>query len=184
MSRRQAQLRWLLRLWRRRLGWSGVIGAGLLVLALLFYAAAVLPEHLEANRLEDQAGAVAAAAKAGATPAGLEPEARLASFYRTFPERATATAWLEKIYAAGNQAGLTLDKGEYRLTPDRDTRLVRYEVNLPVHGSYPQVRQFVRNVLAAIPFAALNDIQIRRGNVGEAAVEADIRFNLYFREAA
>lgn len=184
MSRRQARLRWLFNLWRRRLGWPGLAGAALLALALLFYAAAVVPEHLEAARLQDQATALEAAAKVGAVPANLGPEARLASFYRTFPERGTATAWLERIYTAGTQAGLVLDKGDYRLSAESNARLVRYEVNLPVHGSYPQVRQFVRAVLAEIPFAALNDIQIKRGNVGEATVEANIRFNLYFREAA
>lgn len=184
MSTAKAQLRWHLALWRRHLGWPGLAGAALLAVALLFYAAVVIPDHLKASDLQQQVTTMTAAAKAGSVPTSLSPEARLATFYQTFPERSTATSWLEKIYAAGTQAALVLDKAEYRLTPERDARLVRYEVNLPVHGSYVQIRQFIRAVLAEIPFAALNDIQIRRGAISDATVEARIRFNLYFRESA
>lgn len=184
MSSRKARLRWHLGLWRRRLGWPGMAGAALLALAVLFLLGVVIPEHLKATDLEQRATAAAAAAKAGTVPTGLTPEARLASFYQTFPERSTAPEWLEKIYAAGAQAALTLDKGEYKLNPDRDARLVRYEISLPVRGSYVQIRQFIRAVLAEIPFAALSDIQIRRGKVSDPNVEAGIRFTLYLREAA
>ena len=183
MSGLKTQARWHLALWRRRLGWPGLVGAGLLALAVLFYATVVIPEHLDAASLQQRVAATAAAAKTGSVPAGLGPEARLAAFYRTLPERDTATAWLEKIYAAGEQAQLVLDKGEYRLSPERDARLARYEINLPVRGGYVQIRQFIRTVLAEIPFAALNDIQITRGKVSDPNVEARIRFVLYFREA-
>lgn len=184
MSDLKTRMRWHFALWRRRLGWPGLAGAALLVLAGLFYAAVVIPERLEASDLQQRVAAMTAAAKAGKVPAGLAAEARLATFYRSFPARSTAPTWLEKIYAAGAQAALVLDKGEYKLIPDRDARLVRYEINLPVHGSYVQVRQFIRTVLAEIPFAALNDIQIRRGAVSEPNVEARIRFILYLREGA
>jgi hypothetical protein len=184
MSSAKALARWQLALWRRRLGRPGLAGVALLALALLFYAAVVIPEHLEANDLEERTTAMAAAARSGDVPAGLAPQARLAAFYQAFPGRDAATEWLERIYAAGEQAGLVLDKGEYRLAPERDARLVRYEVNLPVRGNYVQIRRFVRSVLADIPFAALNDFQIRRGTVSEGEVEARLRFNLYFREEA
>lgn len=177
-------LRWHLRQWRRQLGWPGLAGAGLLAAAVLLYAANVIPERWQSHRLRAEIADLEAAARAGAAPREQGPEARLAGFYQTFPERASASAWLEKVYAAGEAAGLILDKGEYRLDVDRDARLARYEINLPVRGGYPQVRQFIRGVLAAIPSMALSDVQFRRGAVGDPTVEARIRFILYLREAA
>lgn len=176
--------RWTLGHWRRRLGWPGVAGAGLAALALVFYAGVVIPDRFAAARLRQQAAAAEAAARAGKTPEAQRPEVRLALFYQAFPERGTAPAWLEKIYAAGSAAGLLLDKGEYKLSPDPDHRLVRYEISLPVHGGYVQVRKFIQDVLAQIPTVALSDVDFRRAAIGDPNVDARIRFILYLREAA
>lgn len=181
---KRSHWRWHLAYWRRLLGWPGQAGVALLVVGVLLYGASVIPDRWRAAGLRREIAATEAAARAGAVPREQGPEFRLAAFYQAFPERASAGAWLEKVYAAGNAAGLVLDKGEYRLDPDRDARLVRYEINLPVRGGYPQVRQFIRAVLAEIPSMALSDVQFRRGVISEPAVEARIRFVLYLREAA
>lgn len=175
---------WLLRRWRRSLGWPGLAGAGLLVLALLFYAGASLPERLRAHGLEQEVAAARARASAPARPAETGTEARLASFYSGFPGRDTAPVWLEKLYAAGQQAGLALERTEYKATPDRASRLLQYEITLPVRGSYLQVRQFIRTALNDIPTMALREIHFRRANIGEPVVDAQIRFVLYLREGA
>jgi Tfp pilus assembly protein PilO len=175
---------WLLRRWRRAIGWPGLAGVALLVLAAVVYVGLGLPERLEAEGVKQQ---VAAARTRAATPARSErqgAEARLAAFYNEFPARGTAPTWLQKVYAAGEQFSLGLEKAEYRQTLDRNSRLLQYEISLPVRGSYVQIREFIRTVLAEIPTIALRDFQIQRANIGEPTVEAQIRFILYLREAA
>lgn len=175
---------WLLRRARRALGWPGLAGLALLILATLFYFGVNLPERLQAAGLRQQ---VAAAKTRAATPAAAgeaSAEARLAAFYNEFPVRQTLPGWLEKIYAAGNGAALALERADYRLNPDRNSRLLRYEVDLPVRGSYVQIREFIRTVLAEVPTLALRDLQLQRSTIGDPTVEARIRFILYLREAA
>lgn len=175
---------WLWRRWRRAVGWPGLAGSGLLVLAALFYVLAVLPDRLglEGVRQQVAAARTRATAPASAGPRGVE--ARLAAFYNGFPARDSARAWLEKIYAAGNATALNLERGEYKLSVDRNSRLLTYEINLPVRGSYVQIREFVRTVLDGIPTIALRDLQMKRATIGDPGLEAQIRFVLYLREAA
>lgn len=176
------RLPWHLARWRRRLGWPGLAGMALLVLALGFELVVAVPERLEITELRERVAAAEEARQAGVPPPGQGPEAGLAAFYRALPPRASAGSWLEKIYAAGRDASLLLDKGEYKLNPAPDTRLARYEISLPVRGGYGQIRTFVDTVLRDIPAIALDDLQIRRGNITEGTLEARIRFVLYLRE--
>lgn len=176
--------RWFLRRWRRGIGWPGLAGIGLLVLAGVVYVGLSLPEHLQLVGVKQQ---VAAARTRTTTPASSQrqgAEAQVAAFYNTFPSRDTAPAWLQKIYAAGDQFSLSLDRAEYRQTLDRNSRLFNYEVNLPVKGSYVQIREFIRVVLTEIPTLALREVQIRRASIAEPMVDAQIRFILYLRESA
>ncbi|MGE5493183.1 MAG: type 4a pilus biogenesis protein PilO [Actinomycetota bacterium] len=176
--------RWFLRRWRRAIGWPGLAGIALLVLAAVVYVGLSLPEHLQLAGVQQQ---VAAARARAASPANTQrqgAEAQVAAFYNAFPSRDTAPAWLQKIYAAGDQFSLSLDRAEYKQTLDRNSRLFNYEVNLPVKGSYVQIREFIRTVLTEIPTLALREVQIRRPNIAEPTVDAQIRFILYLREAA
>lgn len=174
---------WQLRRWRRALGWPGLAGIALLVLAVLVFAGLDLPERLRLEGVKDQVAAARSRATAPTRSGREGAEAQVVAFYNAFPSRNTAPAWLQKIYAAGNQFSLNLERGEYRQTLDRNSRLLNYEINLPVRGSYVQVREFVRTALAEVPTLALRDLQIRRANIGEPTVDAQIRFVLYLREA-
>jgi hypothetical protein len=57
-----------------------------------------------------------------------------------------------------------------------------YQLNLPVKGSYAAIWQFALSALRAIPFASLDDISFRRDSIGDATVEARLRFTLYLSE--
>ncbi|MBS1190542.1 MAG: hypothetical protein H6R10_2334 [Rhodocyclaceae bacterium] len=174
---------WLLRRWRRILGTPGLAGIGLLFLGVVFWAGVSLPERLQVGGLERQVAAAKARAAGPGRPGPQGAETQLAAFYNGFPSRGTAPAWLQKIYAAGEQFSLNLEKAEYRQTLDRNSRLLAYQIDLPVRGSYVQIREFIRVALAEVPTLALRDLQIRRAAIGESLVDAQIRFILYLREA-
>ena len=61
-------------------------------------------------------------------------------------------------------------------------KLWRYEIVLPVHGTYPQVRVFLAQVLTKIPHLALQSVSFERQKVGDAMIEANIRLTLYLGE--
>lgn len=113
----------------------------------------------------------------------LSPAARLEEFYRFFPARQTAPDWLEKIHEAAGRQGLQLPQADYRELRDSGTRLVAYQVTYRTKGSYLQLRRFLTQVLREVPVASLDDVDLRRDNVGEAEVQATIRFTLHLKES-
>jgi len=121
-----------------------------------------------------------------ARPAPLAPppgsDENLAQFYATLGDARGVDRQLKAVFALAARHGLTLEQGEYRATRDRNARLVAYQVNLPVKGSYGAIWGFAMDVLRAIPHAALDDVAFRRDTVGEAGVDARLRLTLYLAE--
>ena len=55
-----------------------------------------------------------------------------------------------KLHAIGTATGVQLQSASYR-TQKTDAKIVRYEIALPVAGSYGQIRDFLKRSLAEIP---------------------------------
>jgi len=53
---------------------------------------------------------------------------------------------------------------------------------LPLNGSYPAVWQFTLQVLAAIPFASLDEISFKREAIVETTADVKLRFTLYLND--
>lgn len=161
-------------------GWPGAVGLGLAVFAAAFYWSWLKPEEARLEVLQqttDRAGQQAAAL--AGLPRPLATEEKLASFYQFFPRTNGVPDQLEKIYAVAEKQALRLEQGDYRAVRDGVGRLVRYQITLPVKGTYPQIRQFVGGVLTEIPTIALENIQFERQKIGDVAVEAKIKLTMY-----
>jgi hypothetical protein len=74
--------------------------------------------------------------------------------------------------------GVQLKSASYRAQP-ADGRIVRYEIVLPVAGSYPQIREFLRRSLAEISVLSLDQINLKRENRNDGAVNAELRLTLH-----
>lgn len=175
-----------LRVTAGRLGAPGFAGLALLALAAILQVVMVLPRERELESLQVQADSLQAKLAAGQSLARRPPEGsaeQLATFYAFFPKPESAPQWLGKIHAAARANGIVLRTGEYRLERRADQKLARYQVTLPVVGSYAQVRAFIAGVLAEVPAAAIDEIQMRRDNVASTTLEVRIRLSLYLRNA-
>jgi hypothetical protein len=53
---------------------------------------------------------------------------------------------------------------------------VRYEIMLPVSGSYPQIRDFLKRALTEIPVLSLDSISVKRS---DQALQAEMRLTLH-----
>ena len=169
-----------LRRLRDELGMAGLVALGLLASAVLFLLFVLRP--LEA-RNELLARQLARAASPGSTSDGrlvsaAAPAARLAAFYQFFDAKQETTDWLAELYGIGKAAGVELRSAEYRLQKT-GTRLERYEIALPLTGSYAQVRAFLENALIAIPALSLDRVKFHRKRPDDALVEAEVRLTLY-----
>jgi Tfp pilus assembly protein PilO len=171
---------WSLKRGLIRLRWPGLLGAGLLVVAAGFALFALQPAREQLRGLEAQRADLSARGK-GVQARDEPPTQRgqLANFYAFFPLTAAVPEMLGQIQRAAKRNDLTLAKGEYKLSQERDFHLASYQVTLPVVGGYAQVRGFVNDVLDAVPAAALEELTLKREAVQDDALEARVRFTLF-----
>lgn len=166
------------------IGAPGVAGVALLAFSLAFALSALLPSWRELERQRSAAASapesLPQAAARRSMPEG-SAGAELRAFYNIFPLRADAPEWLSRVYAAAEERKLPLSRGEYALSTDAQTGLVRYRIVLPVRGSYSQVREFVAATLRAVPALALDEVTFERPKISEREVEARIRLTLYLK---
>lgn len=180
------RLAWQLREALDAIGWQGVLGITLLMVSGVL-AATVLPSRLaDLDRAQSHVETARARLLLAGPDRGGRGNARddqLANFYAFFPPLTTLPDWLERIYAAAEKNGVQLDTGEYKLLQETNRKLARYQLTLPVRGSYTQVRGFIADVLTDVPAAALDDVGFRREAVGNAVLDTRIRFTLYMGRA-
>jgi Tfp pilus assembly protein PilO len=164
-----------------RLGGAGVVGIGLIVFAMTFYLSAYRPARLDLSGLRAEARQLQERLRVGESLTGraAAPSEQLATFYAFFPSEASTPQWLARIYAAAAAKGLALETGEYKLEHKVGERLARYEILLPVKGSYAQIRGFVAEVLATVPAAVLEEVNLKRESIQSPRLDARVRFALY-----
>ena len=162
------------------LGWPGALGVILVLLAGGVMGFVVQPQAARLAELKRENVSlktrIEQAAQSGIPETG--GQAQLAQFYDFF-SGTTSTEWLDKLYAAAAAQNLILEQGTYRMTPAQAGKLLRYQITLPVKGSYLQIRQFVTQTLLEVPVAALDDISFKRDAIGATPLEASIKFTLF-----
>ena len=145
--------------WRRvlaRIGWPGVAGVAFLLAAIGIYTFSVQAQSARLAQLQQENVSlklrIEQAAKSGIPASGgMEEINRFQDFFAGTP----LTERLNRIYAAAAAQKLVLEQGEYHVSRIKSGRLTRYQITLPVKGSYLQIRQFVAQALADVPVAAL-----------------------------
>jgi type VI protein secretion system component VasK len=157
-----------------------LLGAG--ALAWLLHATLQLEQEETALKARLARPAVAVQAAQVAAPVPPLVIDNLEQFYATLGQRRYAEQQVRTLFGLAQKNGLVLSQGEYKSAWDRNARVHTYQLNLPVKGSYAAIWQFALSALRAIPFASLDDISFRRDSIGDATVEARLRFTLYLGE--
>lgn len=111
----------------------------------------------------------------------ISPEATRQRLLDRFPSEDQLNSELGRLIELATQQGLQLPSGDYRLIPGKDGLFDRYVLNLPVKGSYQTIRRFLTAVRSEFPDLAVEDITLRRDNIGNTEVEAQFRFVLFGR---
>lgn len=162
------------------LRWTGLAGLILLAVAGALVLAVSRPLLDRLQQLEQEARALSAkTAGPGAKTPPPTQGGQLAGFYAFFPSTPALPDMLARMQRAARDNGLTLERGEYRMVRDAAFALARYQMTLPVRGSYAQVRGFVNDVLDSVPAAALDEMTLKREDVAEPVLEARVRFTLF-----
>lgn len=178
-------------LWRLRrlayaLGWAASGGLALAAFAAGFHVANVMP--LEAEVLELRARVQQLETQARSTQDNAmepqRPDTQLLAFYEALPDVRQAAAVVTRLHAHARAVGLALERGEYRPLPDRSDKIVRYQIVLPIKGSYPQVKNFLAGAMRDTPGLALDGVGFQRDNADASILEAQVRFTVFLKEGA
>jgi hypothetical protein len=114
----------------------------------------------------------------------LSPEDIRARLLERFPSENQLNTELGRLIEMATQQGLQVPSGDYRLMPGKDGLFDRYVLSLPVKGNYRAIRRYVMAVRNEFPDLAVDDITLRRDNIGSPEVEAQLRFVLFGRRKA
>ncbi|VVN39312.1 GspMb/PilO family protein [Pseudomonas fluorescens] len=164
------------------LGVPGLAGMGMLVLALGYGLVGLLPDWQSLQSLSQQtrdATEYLARVEDGSVAAPVVPQRQLDDFRSKLPSQPQATVAIDRIYALAAQERITLSRGEYSLGVDPKTHLARYQILLPVRGSYPQLRRFLHALLGQLPAVVLEDVELQRKKIADTDLTGRIRMTLY-----
>lgn len=165
-----------------RLGPIGLAGLALIAIAATLHVTILLPAREEHDRLADRVTRLAARAKLVPpvpTVAAEGPEQSLSSFAGHFPPARRSASEALRLHALAARHGLRLASGEYRLVPEPGTDLLRYQITLPLKGTYPSVRAFLADSLAEVPTLAIDALALKRESAGVREVEGRVQLSLY-----
>lgn len=165
---------------RRELGGIGLASIGLLAGAALFFVFALKPLEARNELLQQRiVESTRMNAAAGARPASASQTAeKLAALYQFLETKEHKSELLAKLHAFGAAAGVEVRAADYKLHKT-GARIERYEITLPVTGSYSQVRTFLGNALAGIPALSLDQVSFRKQRSNDAQVQAEMRLTLH-----
>jgi hypothetical protein len=110
------------------------------------------------------------------------PEQGLIRAVAQLPTRAQIPAVLGQVLQQAKAAGVELRKGQYTYVASSAGGFARYELDFPVEAQYPSVRDFINRTLTHIPAAGLDKLSIERKVIGDAQVNADVRFVIFTRD--
>jgi len=127
------------------------------------------------HRLELQSRVVSAATVAPFS----QNESRLQKFYENLGESRYAEQQLKTLFAVAAKKNLKLNEGEYKLSEEKNSDTVVYQIQLPVTGPYAAIREFCEEVLQTVPFASLDEISFKRDVIGKNNLDAKLRLTLY-----
>jgi Tfp pilus assembly protein PilO len=162
----------LLRL-RHELGALGWLSIAIIGLAAAFAFLAVKPLEARNAALAERVAQLSSREQPGSA-AG-----KVASVYGFLEKPEQTTDWLAKLHGIGTATGVQLKSASYKTQPT-DGRIVRYEIVLPVAGSYPQIRDFLKRSLAEIPVLSVDQLTLKRDSgQGAGPVHAELRLTLH-----
>ncbi len=169
-----------LRQLKEQLGWQGISGIAMLLLAGAFNFLALQPLEQETSFMHTRLNAVQAKTSAQSRTVSLgDRQKELGEFFDSLPVESDVTDILASLSAIAEESGVEIRQAEYRLDEKKKSRL-EYGIFLPIQGGYANVRHFVFRVLAEHPAIALDQINFQRDRVADSALKAEIHMTIFF----
>jgi hypothetical protein len=163
----------------RSVGWQCLLGVALLLLSAVLFLLMLLPKQGQLEQLKHAAAMLEVSPKQNNHAADNSPQTSLNAFYKLLPTEGQAPKAFQQILAMANDQGVEPEKSEYQSARNPSAAFTRYQMTLPMHGRYLDIRKFVIQVLNTLPNVALSEISFKRDEANPDQVEARLRFSIY-----
>ena len=91
---------------------------------------------------------------------------------------------LQSLFVIARGLSLDLPQGKYRMACEAGASFCKYQIELPIKGSYVRVRSFLEDLLMVIPFASIDDLSFKRETANDDEIEVRLAMTLFTRNAA
>lgn len=157
-----------------RLGWPGLLGLALGGAALATWLIVIAP--LDAGNAARRDKLATLRARLAVQP-DIIPAAD-ARVVVGLPGGNALLPLVAAVHAGARAQNVALEQGEYIWQRGTGDRSAHYRMNFPARGSYAGLRGWTATLLAARPELILEKFDLRRENIGSAAVEARVQFSV------
>jgi Tfp pilus assembly protein PilO len=157
---------------RHELGAAGMAALVLLAAAAAFQGLVVAPLEARSSALSEQLARQGAKSEPGTAAQ------KVAAVYAFLRKDEPTTDWLAKLHGIGVATGVQLRSANYR-SDGAAGPIRRFEIVLPVSGSYAQIRDFLQRALAEIPVMSLDQLTLKRESRNDGTVQAELRLTLH-----
>jgi len=163
----------------RRLGKVGIVGLSLCIFSVVMFLSNTLPlrEQLVSQTMDLEQARSTEAQRKGAN-AQRTPQDQASAFKHSLPTRSDTPKILGTLVTVAAASGVILERGDYTYIVPGEGEIGRYQISLPLMGSYSQIRQFIENSLAAVPAMALEKLRVERKSVADPVIAAELQFSV------
>jgi hypothetical protein len=169
-------LRWIGIQLVERLGIPSIMSVVILAIVVGYYLRVVLPLEQQLMAVDSEIVSVSDKRQRAS-----DPKTQIEDFQVFFRER-DLEGQLKELNDAGTAAGVAVKRIEYRMLDDQRATLRQYQIVMPVTSSYPNIRKFVSVALAKVPAMSLDHVAFQRKRIGDATVDAELRFTLFLAD--
>lgn len=165
---------WRLRQGARRLGRTGLLGLGMLLVALLLTAETGAQQRTNAIQQERLATLQLEAARRASEPAPQVPNP-----VAGLPPGGAAAQQIGELEQLARAHGLDLPLGHYSVAPLMGTSLQHWQLVLPVETSYPALHAFLAAALERQPNLTLDELKLQRDSIESVELEAELHLSMF-----
>lgn len=167
-------------IWLWRFGWAWPAAALVAALAAGMHFAVFVPARsalvAAGTELSQTSLNVAVTPRQAHAPSEQEQVEALQAALRS---RAQPTELIRRLNELARTEQITLVQADYHQQFHADTQLLELQLTQPMKASYPQLKRYIESVLRSVPNASLDHVAARRDNVGQAQLEARLRWSLW-----
>lgn len=161
---------WYLRQWRQYAGILALAGLALLLLSAALYLQKLRPLQKDLAR-RDMALTEAAHKLIPASAASAA-----SSVADRLPHSSQFTAFLLTLNQLAEQKHIVLQQSDYKASPEVNGELLRYSLQFPASGVYPDLQQFIA-ALEKMPGVRIENLNLSRPHIGEPTLTIQMQLS-------